>query len=224
MLSFTKQDLDQFFNQSYSPENLVSLFEKDFRNEFNASGIYIGLWEGYSLKQHTLMVLNQFEKYFAHKKLPVDFDTNLFRVILTLHDIGKPEAIRNEGKHNQHKYTLRIVEPVLNGLGFDKRDINIALSLIGGDPVGKYVKFGGLEENAIKLKEMADKTELLNEDFLSLLLVYYKVDAGSYTLDAGGFKSLDRLFIFDRKNQELRFAPDTAAKVEQLKTRLKSFL
>lgn len=54
-------------------------------------------------------------------------------------------------------------------------------------------------------------------NFLELLLIYYQVDAGSYTEDAGGIKSLDHLFVFNRAKGWMYFSAIVAVKVDQLK-------
>lgn len=102
-LSFGRKDLDTVLNQNpFKPEDLVGLFTKDWGLDYEADA---GVWEGYTIRQHTLMVMGQFEKYFSHSSLPANMDRNLFRATLALHDIGKPEAIRMGGKHLQHEYT-----------------------------------------------------------------------------------------------------------------------
>ena len=91
-LSFSRVELDRVLEGSdYAPEKLVALFERDFAKEFASDA---GVWQGYSVKQHTLMVMGQFEKYYGNITLPANIDKNFFRVILALHDIGVPAAIR----------------------------------------------------------------------------------------------------------------------------------
>lgn len=215
-LSFTRADVDEVLeSQDYTPKALVALFEKDFGKKFAASA---HVHEGYTIKRHTLMVMGQFEKYFSETELPADIDSNFFRVILALHDIGKDDAYRNTGdKHNQHKFTQSIMEPALSQLGFGEQDIRVALALVSGDPIGTYIKHGEGKRTTERVTQMANDAGLPFYDFLKLLLVFYQVDAGSYTEDAGGLKSLDRLFIFDRKKGEMGFSLDTATKIDYLK-------
>lgn len=222
-LSFSREELNRVLEcPDYTPKDLVALFEKDFRKEFAAD---ICVSQKYTLKEHTLMVMGQFEKYFSNKKLPAGIETNFFRVILVLHDIGAPEAIREgvkhgqpcrEAKQQQHKYTMGIFGPVLSDLGFSTPDINIALALISKDLIGKYIRYGGGEKTTEIIKKGAEEARLPSDVFLDLLLIFYMVDAGSYTVDAGGPKALDRLFIFDKKKKEMKFSSGTADKIEQL--------
>lgn len=64
----------------------------------------------YLLERHTLLVMNQFEEYFATAELPIQ--KNLFRLILALHDIGKPKAFAEGNKSRQHFHTKRILKQV----------------------------------------------------------------------------------------------------------------
>ncbi len=63
---------------------------------------------------------------------------------------------------------------------------------------------------------MAEKSRLPTKDFWKLLKIYYMCDAGSYTVDAGGRQSLDRLFSFDPKKGEMDFAPEIKFKIDSL--------
>lgn len=216
-LSFSRAELDRVLTSSdYNPEALVSLLERDFGKEYLKDK---GIREKYSLKRHTLMVLRQFEKYFSSRELPTGVKTSFFRVILALHDIGVPQAIRKTGdKHDQHMYTVRIMSSVLSQLDFTEQEIKIALALVSRDVIGGYIRGrysgkGATEE----LTKMSDDAGLPFYDFLKLLLIFYQVDAGSYTEDAGGLKSLDHLFVFDKGKGQMDFSVKVAAKIHQLK-------
>ena len=63
---------------------------------------------------------------------------------------------------------------------------------------------------------MADKAGMAPKDFLPLVLVFYMSDASSYTRNAGGIPSLDRLFRFDPAQGRIRFAPRQARRIEPL--------
>ena len=213
--SFTRKALDAVLNShEYSPSKLVNFFEKKYHADFAADA---GVWEGYTLKQHTTMVLSQFDKYFSKQPLPAETDINFFRVILTLHDIGKPEAIRNGSKHFQHKYTKPKLFATLDELGYTDKEKNIALAIVDGDFIGETIKTGKTIENAKKIIRAAQSTNMPTEEFFNLLTVYYKSDAGSYTRDAGGYESLDYLFIFNQEKITLHFAPPIDEKIQKLK-------
>ena len=216
-ISFSREELNEVLDSpDYTPKALLSLFEKDLDREFNADS---GVREKYSIKRHTLMVMGQFEKYFGKSELPAGMGRSFLRTFLALHDIGKADAIRKTGdKHNQHRYTVEIMGSLLSQLDFSEQEVSIALALVSEDIIGGYIKGhysgkGATEE----LAKMADDARLPFYDFLRLLLIFYQVDAGSYTEDAGGKKSLDHLFVFDRKKGQMDFSLNTAAKINQLK-------
>lgn len=205
--------------KDYTPENLIEQLEKrrDIGGEYRKG---VGVWEGYSLKRHTLMVLGQFEKYYGDKPLPGSVDKNFFRLILALHDIGKPRAAEEGDKTGQYMYTPEIIEKVLKDFGCDEKDINLATMLLGEDFIGKCVKSGESNIIANLIRSTIRDTDVSVKDFLELLLIYYKVDAGSYTLDAGGIESLDRLFIFDHEKREIDFSNYSKPQIEKLKRAL----
>ena len=193
-------------------EDLLNMVATAFPWEYGASK---GVREGYTLRQHTLMVLRQYDTYFGWKGLPAGIDRGLFRLILALHDVGTPHAIRETGdKRNQHRYTTAIVRQTLETLGCPQEDVSLATAVVSDDIIGAYVR-GRLTGAAAtaRIVALAESAGRDLSQFLDLLLTYYQVDAGSYTLDAGGLRSLDHLFEFDRKNRTMRLALPIDAKV-----------
>jgi len=214
-LEFTGDNLRAVFeDQKFSPQKLVSLLEKQYPNTYKQG---VGVWENYTLEQHTLMVMRQFEKYFGDKSLPSDVDKNIFRLILALHDIGKPEAISRGGKHLQHEYTQEYIRSLFKSLGVDERHTDLALALVSGDPIGKYLtgRIDAVETRKV-IEGMASAAKIPIDEFFELLCDYYKLDAGSYTENAGGLRSLDNLFNFDEENHNLNFATNIQVKINQL--------
>ena len=216
-LSFSRAELEHVLNSpDYSPKALITLFEGDLSKAFDADS---GVREKYSIKRHTLMVMGQFERYFSKNDFPAGVDKNFFRVFLALHDIGKPEAIKRTGdKHNQHRYTVEVMRHFLTQLDYNDQEIGIALALVSEDVIGNYIKgrYSG-KKTTEELIQMSESTGLPFYDFLKLLLMFYQSDAGSYTEDAGGLKSLDHLFEFDRPKGRMDFSVNVVAKVDQLK-------
>ncbi len=212
---FNRQELDRILQpRNYSPETLVELFENSFSHEYASA---VGVWEGYTLKEHTLMVLGQFEKYFSNKRIPAGINKKFFRVVLTLHDIGKPSAISKGDKKKQYQYTKEIVKSVLQALNYKDKEINMATALVSGDPIGEFIKHDTLNESMKDVKKSASLAGKNVEEFFKLLEIYYKVDAGSYTKDSGGLKSLDHLFLFKPKKGTMDFSPEVKKKVGVLK-------
>jgi hypothetical protein len=95
----------------FVPEELLRSLctDKNLEKLFSASA---GVWEGYSIREHTLMVMKMFENFWACC-IP-DEQKKLWRMFLALHDIGKPIAIARFGdKGKQHATTLPIIRQVL---------------------------------------------------------------------------------------------------------------
>ena len=223
-LSFSRQELDKLLEApNYTPEKLIALFERDFSKEFSENA---GVSQRYTVKEHTLMVLRQFDRYFGHRNLPEGISPNLFRVILTLHDIGKAEAVRRGDKKLQHEITIKKLRCILPELQYGERVMNLTLALVSGDPIGdslktKDVRHQDIEKYTKMVKGMAHEAGLPIDAYFNLLLIYYMVDASSYTMDAGGKKkALDGLFIFDRSKKEMKLAPHITAKIEDFKSYL----
>ena len=210
---FNRQQLNHVLETRYSPANLIKLLELNYYNEFNSNA---DVTEGHTIKKHTLMVINQFEKYFKNKELPANLSPNFFRLILALHDIGKPQAIAAGDKRNQHIHTERMIKEFLSDMDFSEKEIKIATALISKDPIGKYFKSGNLDRSKNEIIEMAQAAEINIEEFFNLLIIFYKCDASSYTRDAGGIFSLDEIFNFNHQDRELDFSDDYLDKIYEL--------
>ena len=175
--------------------------------------------EGYSLRQHTLMVLRQFEKYFANAKFPENVDAHFMEVILALHDIGKPQAAETGDVKKQHDYTSAMMRSLLSQLAYSPEQINVAIALVDGDPIRKflYPHPNDPQDVAERICEKARLANMSPEDFFDLLTIYFQSDAGSYTVNAGGKASLDRMFIFEPSEGRMSFAPRVEEKIQALK-------
>jgi len=168
-----------------------------------------------------VMVLYQFEKYYSEKKLPGNFDKNVFRLILALHDIGKPDAIKKKNKHLQHKLGQVIVNDFFTQLGLNKNIKKVAVAIIGDDPIGEYLtSLISVEQAAKLIKKMAKKSDLRLKDFFKLLIIFYMVDAASYTKDAGGYPALDGMFVVDKRRKKINFASHVQERINFLKKKL----
>lgn len=213
---FTEQDYNQYkldihrfeqtlsFNQpDYNPEEIINILKLNpfLKNLFERSS---GVYEGYTIEEHTLMVLKQFEKYFSADFQSTILSRDSFRLLLTLHDIGKSLAILQTGtKESQHKYTREILEYGLKPLSLSNYQKEVIISIIDQDILGEYF------QNKISLEEAVEKIDSLSRnlaapriEILKILRMFYICDAGSYTEDAGGKRSLDALFNFTYDEEE----------------------
>jgi hypothetical protein len=205
-------------DKNFNAQSLLNSLKEIFAAELSHNS---GTWENYSIAEHTLKVLSQYEKYFAEKKLPAGLDNRFFRMLLSLHDIGKSQAIDAGDKNYQHYYTLPILKKVFEKTGFSAKEIRLGEILIGDDPVGAYLQGGKIEDSAQYILQKSAESSITTEELLNLFLILYKVDAGSYTKNAGGQESLDYIFEFDENNKIIQFTEDTKSKIEKLKTMIK---
>jgi len=181
----------------------------------------VGVKENYSSYRHTLMVLNQFEKYFADSDLSESIlSKEEFRIFLALHDIGKSQGFLVEGDtRNQHQYSEDVIVYLLHSIGLNPRSIDTFFELLNQDIIGKYLKEDIDLDRAEELIQLfTNRLGTTIQKSYKTLEIMYMCDASSYTADAGGIPSLDRLFNF--RNGTISFSQATLEKIQLLKERL----
>jgi len=206
----------------YSPINLLTLL-KSFPT---LSQAYQKKVRHYTLEMHTLLVMSEFEKYFGNVNLPIS--RNLFRLMLALHDVGKPQAVEHGEKNKQYEYTITIINELKESLPFRNFEIDILISLVSDDPIGLYLQNAiNLHAAKSKIIELSNKGNISLSKFFHLLSVYYQCDTGSYTSDAGGLPFLEHLFVydngrkvFDNATNLVKFSPSVEKMFNELKNSL----
>ena len=78
--------------------------------------------------------------------------------------------------------------------------------------------FRSLEKVADSVKNIAEEQGVSEKDLLYLMEVYHKSDAGSYTENAGGKRSLDKYFEFDERNGKMKYSDKYQTKMDELRT------
>ncbi len=120
--------------------------------------------EGYSLEEHTLMVLSLFEEHFG------DGPKAWFRTLICLHDAGKGLARSNK---DQHSSTLALIEELAPSLKFSPDELKLMTAIISSNSLGRYfVKSSGGEKTGnnpprnlkLELAHKHVKGELTHED------------------------------------------------------------
>jgi hypothetical protein len=219
-----REVLDKLLHsKDYTSGKLIGYFKHNLEKEYEADA---GVWEKISVELHTQRVLKQFEKYFGDTQLPGHVDPMFFRTILALHDVGVSHAIdkgsqegkdtRSAKKMYQGTFNKYLMKRELDRLEFSTKEINVASALISQDPIGYYLRKDNIKNAANTIKRMAIESSLKTEEFFELLKIFYMVDASSYTIDAGGQKGLDRLFVFNHSQMRMYFAPNIAYKINKL--------
>lgn len=143
----------ELINEFKKVPKLAQLFAMDSR-----------VIENYTIEEHTLMVLNQFHRYLSAAELPEAFPKSAFRLMLALHDIGKPLP---ESKDEQHKATLEVIDSLRQLLPINDDQLKIAKIIIGSDKIGSYVKTfvrNAPMEDRFVIQQLADQRELGIDD------------------------------------------------------------
>ena len=215
--------LEQLLNEDADPIEIIGML----KSVASFDTAYKTKVRHYTLQEHTLLVLSEFDKYFS--QIDTFLPKNLFRFILSVHDIGKPKAYLSGNINNQYAETVSMIEKIRPFLPFSQAEINFGLSVINGDPIGHFFqdKIASISA-AEKIKSMNISTQFPVKDFFRMLTIYYQCDAGSYTKDAGGLPFLERLFLYtngsktmDSEKGVLRFSPIFETKYRTLETAIK---
>ncbi len=209
-ISFTREDVEATNHVQNPSEAVLALVEPSFGEQLDRPA---GVGEGYSLRQHAKMFLGQFDKYGKH--LP---DAEKWRIVGALHDAGKPEAAVRGGTQLQHEYTVPVFRETLRAIGFDHAEVQLWTALISEDPIGGMLQDKlSPQQAALAVATMAVRAGVPVAEFFEKLLMFFKLDASSYTADAGGVSSLDDLFDRARLGTALELAPDPQRRVDELR-------
>ena len=158
-------------NTIFNPQELIAYL----KSKNDLSQVYQQRVRHYTLERHTLLVMSEFEKYFGNVELPIGKE--LFRLILALHDIGKPQAFEEGDKNNQYKYTVTKINHMRNSLPFSNLDIDLCITLVSSDILGLYLQNKiNLETAKNQIISLASKTNLTILAFFKLMTVYYQCD------------------------------------------------
>lgn len=171
---------------------------------------------------HTLNVLNQFKKYFASSFNETNIDT--FRLLLLLHDIGKPIAHKNGNRNNQYAETIDIIAKYQKNLNISDEIFSLFKALLCNDSLGMYMRGKiDIEFAYNEIYQASNQTRFDSQKFFYLLSVYYQCDVASYTEDAGGLKYMEYLFeykdgykVFNNSNKLLQFSAKYQQKYDSL--------
>lgn len=88
-----------------------------------------GVWEGFTLGEHTETVLRNFDETYADR-MPVGLLAPMRLAILT-HDIGKSETVARLSKLEQSKINTRQAIDFMDKLGVDERHQDVIISMVG---------------------------------------------------------------------------------------------
>lgn len=175
-LSFSPEDDTYFLNKLYTTYPV-------FKDYFDRSA---QVREGYTIKEHTEMVLRRFTEQKKHvnlcalqKDLKIKDLEKLMLCTITLHDIGKAIGTRSA----QHQNTIPLLEAVLKRVGYDEKAVELAKALVNHDTLGELVRptFNrGVKQAYDKLKKISRSAQVPLQAFFELQRLFYTCDATSY--------------------------------------------
>lgn len=164
-----------------------------------------GVSEGYTIQQHTEMVLGVYFQQLKFAKFPAGRDYSLLMpLVIALHDIGKPVAARTKDladelrkakawgqdkkldaevqmNGSQHIHNAVVASAVLKRLGFSDAEADLAFALLNHDVLGHLAKREMSASVAYsELQRLANGAKVPVPDFYDLLRPLYVADATSY--------------------------------------------
>lgn len=180
----------------------------------------------YIIKEHTLNVYNQFEKYFLENFPKTKVEE--FTLFLLLHDIGKSISYKCGNRRNQYKDSLNVLSKYKTELNISEDSMSLYKALLSSSSVGRYMENKvSLEDTYTLITAQCKVTKLQLRDFFYLLSVYYQCDVASYTKDAGGIPYLEYLFeykndlkIYCTKTHLLKFTSVFEERYNQLSAKI----
>jgi hypothetical protein len=205
----------------------------------------VGVAEGYTLGEHTQMVLSIFEQQFAGELTAYDPElTRLLRTTLLLQDIGKPLSVAlHEGTHHQADYNHDLAELYLQDFDFSPEIKVLITELVGQDVLGIYFKQAGfdlaekgkgLNSATSSISEIAQKVGFPADDLLNLMTILYISDAASYTAwskyinssgaHKNGTPSLESLFTRDDTTGKIDLNPRLQRAFRRLRQAVDTFV
>tara|TARA_R110001632_G_scaffold140960_2_gene257014 strand:- start:1739 stop:2896 length:1158 start_codon:yes stop_codon:yes gene_type:complete len=180
----------------------------------------------YIIKDHTLNVYNQFERYFLGDFPKTKIEE--FTLFLLLHDIGKSISSKNGNRENQYSDSFNEIIKYRAKLNISADGISLYKALLTSSSIGKYMENKiSLEDTYTLITSQCENTKLHLRDFFYLLSVYYQCDVASYTKDAGGLQYLEHLFeyhnglkVHHEKTKLLKFSSIFQERYNRLHTKV----
>ncbi|MFZ2863852.1 MAG: DarT ssDNA thymidine ADP-ribosyltransferase family protein [Ignavibacteriaceae bacterium] len=196
-LLFTNGLIPEQTVEDETPDENEKLISSVIEVDERLKNIFSALVRHYKLFDHIKNVLNEFDKYFKDWKFEEVLSREKMKVFLVIHDIGKPQAIDSLDKNLQHKFSLQLFEDIKDKLELSAIETKIFRALLSDDPLGKYFQYKLFKDKTLELiNSIAVRYDINVKEYFELLTVYYQVDAGSYTKDAGGLVYLENLFKY----------------------------
>jgi len=180
----------------------------------------------YIIKDHTLNVYNQFERYFLEDFPKPKIEE--FTLFLLLHDIGKSISFKKGNRQDQYSDSFNEISKYSTDLNISADNLSLYKALLTSSSIGKYMENKiSLEYTYTLITSQCESAKLHLRDFFYLLSVYYQCDVASYTKDAGGLHYLEHLFeyqnglkVYNGNTKLLKFSSIFEERYNQLYTKV----
>jgi len=200
-------------SEDYQPQELV--------DELKKSPYIQRLYEmdagtNESTESHTTKVMQRFEYYIEADFGGKVFTTEEFRLMLALHDIGKPMAVKMTGSTEaQHEYTVQTLRFALQATGLSSRKIESMIAFVNQDVLGEFIQGKvTVEQTSHELSELAEAMGMPRLDLLENVRQFLICDAGSY-------EGLQDSFKYSGDGKQVELADDVQEKYNLLVEALK---
>jgi DNA-binding transcriptional regulator YhcF (GntR family) len=207
---YCKDQIETVLQPEHNGEGLLSSLQNIpfFKHLYN---LPVGVREGYTLEDHTSMVLEQFRRYQMENWESSLLTAKEFQLMLAIHDIGKPQAVLETGKKSkQHEYNGRLIPEFVKWLGIPEQKRKLIVALTMQDHLGAFLhgasrmllefrKRKTAKEVAEKMSQEAENLGVGIEQYFDLITCYYRADAGSYTTDANPQAKFHLNHLFEEK-------------------------
>jgi hypothetical protein len=107
------------------------------------------VFERYTIREHTEMVMRQYTTFFAQHELPAGMLRGEFMLTLALHDAGKPIP---QDKREQHRATLDLMNSIRDQLPYSDHGFKLSQFLIGNDLLGKFIQSTILTRSSLETR------------------------------------------------------------------------
>ncbi len=167
-------------------DQLISLFP-ELRNLYHDKNS--------ALYKHITLVYLVFNRQYQHYQPLLSRTTkNLLHLIIALHDIGKPIAIRE--KKDQHQVTIPMMQTIMQRLSYSTQEIETACAIVSHDIIGQLVRGQQTVEIAKELlKKQAEKSHLSTDEFAAAQSLFYIADANAHVSITYSFEAPTPKFI-----------------------------
>ena len=151
-----------------------------------------GVFEGYSVLEHSQMVVERAIWYREEiePRLPESLPFDRFILFLALHDAGKGVGHREVAaqfktpmnlKRAECDATILLMEINQNVLGITDEELGLFRAMVEHDTIGTYLKNEiGFSAALDRLSQGAIKAKIELSDFVTLMDLYHRCDAGAY--------------------------------------------